>query len=116
MTSATPVVWPHWLVPPPRASTGTPRSRAIASALMMSRSLVGTSTPTGDDLVDRRIGGIAAARTGVEQYFALGFLAQPHRQRVADIVVEQRGAGRRFTGRFSRHRIDAENQGRAACG
>ncbi len=33
ITSAAPVVWPHWLVPPPRASTGTFRSRAMSMAV-----------------------------------------------------------------------------------
>lgn len=47
ITSAAPVVWPHWLVPPPRASTGTLRSRATSMAVAMSRSVVGTKAPTG---------------------------------------------------------------------
>ena len=47
ITSAAPVVCPHWLVPPPRGSTGTFRSRAMSIAIVTSRSLVGTSTPTG---------------------------------------------------------------------
>ncbi|MDT4837535.1 hypothetical protein FQZ97_712710 [compost metagenome] len=47
ITSAAPVVWPHWLVPPPRASTGTFRSRAMSMAVAMSRSFVGTKAPTG---------------------------------------------------------------------
>ena len=47
MTSAAPVVWPHWLVPAPRGSTGTASSRAISRATATSRSHFGTSTPTG---------------------------------------------------------------------
>ncbi len=47
MTSAAPVVWPHWLVPPPRARTGTFSSRATPSAVVMSSAVRGTSTPTG---------------------------------------------------------------------
>ena len=47
MTSAAPVVCPHWLVPPPRGSTGTPSSRAAAIAVAMSSSVFGTSTPAG---------------------------------------------------------------------
>jgi hypothetical protein len=47
ITSAAPVVWPHWLVPPPRGSTGTFSSRAMASAVATSSGVVGTSTPTG---------------------------------------------------------------------
>ncbi len=46
-TSAAPVVWPHWLVPPPRGSTGTCISRATARAVAMSSSVFGTMTPTG---------------------------------------------------------------------
>ena len=40
-------VWPHWLVPPPRASTETPASRAIAMAAAASSTRSGTTTPTG---------------------------------------------------------------------
>ena len=40
-------VWPHWLVPPPRGSTGTPASRAIASTAWTSAVLRGTTTPIG---------------------------------------------------------------------
>jgi hypothetical protein len=47
MTSAAPVVCPHWLVPAPRGSTGTRSSRAIASAAATSPSLVGTKAPAG---------------------------------------------------------------------
>jgi hypothetical protein len=47
MTSAAPVVCPHWLVPPPRANTGTFRSRAMSMAVAMSLSFVGTKAPTG---------------------------------------------------------------------
>ena len=47
ITSARLTVWPHWLVPPPRASTGTPASRQIASAAATSSMLRGTITPIG---------------------------------------------------------------------
>jgi hypothetical protein len=47
MTSAAPTVCPHWLVPPPRGKTGTPVSRAMASAVTMSSAVSGTNTPTG---------------------------------------------------------------------
>jgi len=47
MTSAAPVVWPHWLVPAPRGSTGTASSRAMSIAAAMSCSVRGTNTPTG---------------------------------------------------------------------
>ena len=46
-TSAAPTLWPHWLVPAPRGRTGTFSSRAMASAALMSCSVLGTSTPTG---------------------------------------------------------------------
>ncbi|XQU68115.1 hypothetical protein OJJOAM_000846 [Cupriavidus sp. H18C1] len=47
ITSASPTVWPHWLVPAPRASTGACASRAISSASSRSRWSRGTTTPTG---------------------------------------------------------------------
>ena len=47
MTSATPTVWPHWDVPAPRASTGTPASAAMPMARRTSSSVFGTTTPTG---------------------------------------------------------------------
>ena len=47
ITSARFTVWPHWLVPPPRASTAMPASRAIASAACTSAMLRGMSTPIG---------------------------------------------------------------------
>ena len=47
MTSAAPTVWPHWLVPAPRASTGTFSSRAMSIAVATSASQRGTNTPTG---------------------------------------------------------------------
>ena len=47
MTSARFTVCPHWLVPPPRASTGTPSARATAIAATTSSVLRGTTTPIG---------------------------------------------------------------------
>jgi len=47
MTSASPVVWPHWLVPAPRARIGTRSSRAIPMVAAMSLSVLGTTTPIG---------------------------------------------------------------------
>ncbi|MNN00213.1 hypothetical protein D3C81_1127980 [compost metagenome] len=47
MTSASPTVCPHWLVPAPRASTGTRWSRAMSSARSRSAWLRGTTTPIG---------------------------------------------------------------------
>ena len=47
ITSARLTVCPHWLVPPPRASTGTPASRQIASAAATSSMPRGTITPSG---------------------------------------------------------------------
>ncbi|MCY1227277.1 hypothetical protein D9M68_521940 [compost metagenome] len=47
ITSASPTVCPHWLVPAPRASTGTRWSRAMSSARSRSAWLRGTTTPIG---------------------------------------------------------------------
>ncbi len=94
MTSAAPVVWPHWLVPPPRGSTGTRRSRAMSMATAMSLHRLRHEHADRHDLVDRRVGGVAAARGGVEQHLALGLGAQAPRQRLAD-VVGRAGACRR---------------------
>ena len=47
MTSASPTVWPHWLVPPPRGRIGTFDSRASSIAATTSSSSAGTTTPTG---------------------------------------------------------------------
>ena len=47
ITSARLTVCPHWLVPPPRGSTGTPCSRAIAIVAATSPMVRGTTTPTG---------------------------------------------------------------------
>jgi hypothetical protein len=47
MTSPAPTVWPHWLVPPPRGTTGTFRSRQMSSATRASSADFGTNTPTG---------------------------------------------------------------------
>ena len=46
-TTARFTVCPHWLVPPPRASTGTPCSRATASVAARSPDVFGTTTPSG---------------------------------------------------------------------
>ena len=46
-TSASPTVWPHWLVPAPRCRIGTRRSPAMAIASATSCSVRGTNTPTG---------------------------------------------------------------------
>ena len=46
-TSARPTAWPHCDVPPPRGSTGTPCSRAIAIAASMSLARFGMTTPSG---------------------------------------------------------------------
>ena len=46
-TSARPTVCPDCEVAPPRGSSGTPSSRAIAIAARTSSSLLGTTTPTG---------------------------------------------------------------------
>ena len=46
-TSARLTVCPHWLVPPPRGSTETPCSRAMAMVACTSATVRGTTTPTG---------------------------------------------------------------------
>ena len=46
-TSARFTVCPHWLVPPPRGSTGMPSSRHSVIAACTSSMLRGTSTPYG---------------------------------------------------------------------
>ena len=68
ITSARFTVWPHWLVPPPRGSTGTPCSRAIAS--VAAHVVDGSRHDDADrlDLVDRGIGGVAAAIGAAEQH------------------------------------------------
>ena len=47
MTSDALTVWPDCEVPPPRGSTLTPSSRAIASARSASSIERGATTPTG---------------------------------------------------------------------
>ncbi len=47
MTRPAPTVCPHWLVPPPRGTMGTFRSRQMSSAIFTSAALRGTNTPTG---------------------------------------------------------------------
>ncbi|MNT81883.1 hypothetical protein D3C72_2215290 [compost metagenome] len=47
ITCASPTVWPHWLVPAPRASTGMRCARAISSAASRSSWSRGTTTPSG---------------------------------------------------------------------
>jgi hypothetical protein len=47
ITRPAPTVWPHWLVPPPRGTTGTFRSRQMSSARRASSAVRGTNTPTG---------------------------------------------------------------------
>ena len=46
-TKARPTVWPHCEVPPPRGSSATPSSRAMASAAATSSRSRGTATPSG---------------------------------------------------------------------
>jgi hypothetical protein len=47
MTSARPIAWPDCEDPPPRGSTGTPSSRAMAMAASMSEARLGRNTPIG---------------------------------------------------------------------
>ena len=61
ITRPAPTVWPHWLVPPPRGTIGTFRSRQMSSAM---RDVLGRARhehADRHDLVDRRVGGVAAA-------------------------------------------------------
>ena len=52
----------------------------MAMAVATSRAVLGTNTPSRHDLVDRGIGGVAAARIRVEQHLAFGFAAKPRGQ------------------------------------
>ena len=62
MTSAAPTVWPHCELPAPRGSTGTRSSRQIVDR--RAHVVVGLRHQHADrlDLVDRRVGRVAAAR------------------------------------------------------
>ena len=76
MTSASPTVWPHCDVPPPR---GRHRHACFGGDLQgADRVLFGArhDDPDRHDLVDRGVGAVAAAAESVEQDFALHFLAQ----------------------------------------
>ncbi len=47
ITRPAPTVCPHWLVPPPRGTTGTLRSRQMSRAIFTSSDERGMKTPTG---------------------------------------------------------------------
>ena len=47
ITRPAPTVWPHWLVPAPRGTMGTFRSRQMSRASLTSSLPLGTNTPTG---------------------------------------------------------------------
>jgi hypothetical protein len=47
MTTATLQHWPARLVPPPRLSTGAPKSRQVATVATTSSTVRGTTTPIG---------------------------------------------------------------------
>ena len=68
-TRARLTVWPHWLVPPPRANTGTPLSRAIASGSRHPRSCAARERRRFD-LIDGGVGRIAATVGAREQHLA----------------------------------------------
>ncbi len=76
MTRARPTVWPDCEVPPPRGSSGTPSSRAIAMRRAHVVDRLGDDDAQRLDLVVRGVGGIAAAAEAVEQHFALQLVAQ----------------------------------------
>ena len=80
MTSAAPTVCPHCELPPPRGSTGTPSCAADVDR--HAHVLVRARNQHADrlDLVDRRVGRIAAARGAVEQDLALHGPAQAPRE------------------------------------
>ncbi len=77
MTSEALTVCPHCEVPPPRGSTLTPSVRAIAIARSASATVCGTTTPSGIDLIMRRVGRIAAAAEAVEQHVATDLRSEP---------------------------------------
>ena len=71
------MVWPHWLVPAPRGSTGNSEvARDIEGDCDIAPRLRGNEHAGGHDLIDGRIGGVAAARGGIEQHLAAGLPAQ----------------------------------------
>ena len=61
-------VWPHWLVPPPRAVTGTPSSRAIAKRRDRPVHAAGHNHPGRHHLIMGCVGRIAPPRKRIEQH------------------------------------------------
>ena len=76
MTSDELTVCPHCDVPPPRGSTLTPSSRAIATAYSASLA-TGCHHAERRHLIMRRVGGVAAAAEGIEQHLAEKLRFQP---------------------------------------
>ena len=80
ITSARFTVWPHWLVPPPRGSTGMP---CLARDRQRGGDVVdGLRHDHAErlDLVDRGVGGVTAAVGAVEQHLAADFAGQALRK------------------------------------
>ena len=76
ITSARFTVWPHWLVPPPRGSTGhafLARDRQRRGDVV---DLLRHDHADRLDLVDRGVGGVAAAVGAVEQHLAADLAPQ----------------------------------------
>ncbi len=92
ITSAAPTVCPHCELPAPRGSSGTREFAADVEG--RAHVVVGLRDQHADglDLVDRRVGGVAAARRAVEQHVALdGAVAGAARGRRARRSGNQNG-------------------------
>src|SRR5579875_3708214 len=75
MTSARLTVWPHWLVPPPRASTGTPCAGAIARPEQHVPGDLAAEAGSESGIAQGRLlagGGGASHRPSIEQPPAIG--------------------------------------------
>ena len=77
MTRPSLTVWPHCEVPPPRGVTVRPSSRAMASARKRLVHAARHHDTGRHDLVERGVGGVAAAAEGIEQDVAGDLAAQP---------------------------------------
>ena len=92
-------VCPACDVPPPRGSTLTPSSRAIAIARSASAIVRGTTTPSGIILIVRGVGGVAAAVEAVKQHVADD----------ARLSAGVQGPGRRYGHGDFRRLVDVPN-------
>ena len=77
ITSARFTVWPHWLVPPPRGSTGHAFLARDRQGRGDVADLLRHDHADRLDLIDRRIGGVTAAVGTVEQHLAADLAPQP---------------------------------------